>query len=845
MISANFSLSLAKKQTITTLLFWSILPIVSPAFALEEVEFDSNFLQQVEGQKTIDVARFSSGNSIAAGDYRDVDLYLNQQWRGKFTLTAIDIDNKSTICLTPELFDLMDVKDEAIADKQTIEDKCIPFAAAIPSATVNFDVAHLRLNVELPQAYLVQRPRGYISPAQWQNGVPVAFVRYDANYYQFQSAENTVSQSYLGLFAGINLGNWALRHRGSITWVNQQSQGYNNIENYLQHDVAALRAQFMLGDFTTSGDVMDSLPFRGVSLTSDDAMLPSSVRGYAPVIQGVANSNAKVTVKQNGNIIFETTVPAGPFSIDQLYPTGYSDDLIVEVMEANGQTRTFTVPLSSMSRLIRPGYSRYAVAAGYYRHNKKTFDQPIVQLSWQYGLNNHLTLLSGATLSKDYQSVKLGATIGTVLGNLTTEITQNRTNFRQSQRSYQAQRLRLIYNKNFSETNTYLYLSASRYFSPHFYQLSDVLSANEEYPRDQVDFLLANQQTKAQFQISLNQVLPQNWGSLYISGSSYHYWNATKPSNQYQVGYHNFWKRLNYQINFSQSRDYYSGRKDNQWSLNFSMPLGENQNTAQLAVATTHNAGTTGEQLSLSGALGQYNQYSYNLSTQRHNDISSYAIYGGYRSGFSNLNASYSRDNQQNRQYSISSNGAVVAHPYGITLSNELGHTFAIIHADGASGAEIENNWGSKLDYFGNGIVPYLTPYQFNQISINPSNLPIDVDLDATSKQIIPRANSAMLIKFITQSGRIVFFDLELENGGVPPMAAEAFDQNNQPIGTVVQGGRLYSRNIADKGAITVVWGTDQQNRCQFKYQISEQDQPAQSHLPIIKNAICRINADQ
>ena len=50
-------------------------------FALEEVEFDSNFLQQVEGQKTIDVARFSSGNSIAAGDYRDVDLYLNQQWR--------------------------------------------------------------------------------------------------------------------------------------------------------------------------------------------------------------------------------------------------------------------------------------------------------------------------------------------------------------------------------------------------------------------------------------------------------------------------------------------------------------------------------------------------------------------------------------------------------------------------------------------------------------------------------------------------------------------------------------------------------------------------------------------
>ncbi|MDO9777244.1 FimD/PapC N-terminal domain-containing protein, partial [Glaesserella parasuis] len=41
-----------------------------------------------------------------------------------------------------------------------------------------------RLHLEIPQIYVVQRPRGYISPHLWQTGVPVAFLNYDLNSYQ-------------------------------------------------------------------------------------------------------------------------------------------------------------------------------------------------------------------------------------------------------------------------------------------------------------------------------------------------------------------------------------------------------------------------------------------------------------------------------------------------------------------------------------------------------------------------------------------------------------------------------------------------------------------------------------
>lgn len=107
----------------------------------------------------------------------------------------------------------------------------------------------------------------------------------------------------------------------------------------------------------------------------------------------------------------------------------------------------------------------------------------------------------------------------------------------------------------------------------------------------------------------------------------------------------------------------------------------------------------------------------------------------------------------------------MVAHPYGVTLSNDLSDTFAIIHAEGAQGAVINNASGSRLDFWGNGIVPYVTPYEKNQISIDPSNLDLNVELSATEQEIIPRANSATLVKFDTKTGRSLLFDIRMSTG--------------------------------------------------------------------------------
>ncbi len=45
---------------------------------------------------------------------------------------------------------------------------------------------------------------------------------------------------------------------------------------------------------------------KGISLATNQQMLPSSMRGYAPVVRGFANSNATVTIRQNGQIIYKS-----------------------------------------------------------------------------------------------------------------------------------------------------------------------------------------------------------------------------------------------------------------------------------------------------------------------------------------------------------------------------------------------------------------------------------------------------------------------------------------------------------------------------------------------------------
>ncbi|WP_279427249.1 fimbria/pilus outer membrane usher protein [Glaesserella parasuis] len=74
-----------------------------------------------------------------------------------------------------------------------------------------------------------------------------------------------------------------------------------------------MRSDLTVGDFTTDGAVVEAIGLHGVRLSSNDRMLPTSLRGYAPTVRGIAHSNARVTISQNGHIIRQLNVPCWCF----------------------------------------------------------------------------------------------------------------------------------------------------------------------------------------------------------------------------------------------------------------------------------------------------------------------------------------------------------------------------------------------------------------------------------------------------------------------------------------------------------------------------------------------------
>jgi outer membrane usher protein len=280
-------------------------------------DFDRNLLSGA-GQNTTDLSRFEHGNPVLPGSY-NTDIYLNDTWVGRgdvrFAMTAPK--TSAVPCVDSKLLDVLGLHPTKLSDATVAQLKdptaCVTIGNLIPGATMAFDMTELRLNVVVPQAYMNQMPRGYVSPEYWDAGVPAGILNYDFNSYRSDSNGQSQTTSYLGLNSGLNIGPWHLREDATVNWQSATANSparmeWQNIQAYVQRDLPSMRALLTIGDSYTDGAVFDSYGIRGVQLGTDDRMLPQSLQGYAPLIRGVANTNAKVTVRQNGVQIYQTTV---------------------------------------------------------------------------------------------------------------------------------------------------------------------------------------------------------------------------------------------------------------------------------------------------------------------------------------------------------------------------------------------------------------------------------------------------------------------------------------------------------------------------------------------------------
>lgn len=790
-----------------------------------EVRFSDTLLLKGRGQR-IDVSRFARGNPVAPGEYT-ADISLNGKWIGRSALRFVGApgSDSATLCVDTPLATRIALDDAALTDAGRAElakiraGECGDFPLLADGASYRFDQADFRLELTVPQAALQRQPRGYVSPELWDAGIPSATLKYNFNTYRSSSFGHASNMAYLGLNGGINIAGWHLRHTGSYAWDSGSAGRYDAVSTYVQRDLPALRSQVTFGEVFTDGSIFDSVGLRGVTIATDDRMLPDSQRGYAPLIRGVANSNAHVKVSQNGNTLYETNVPPGAFEINDLYPTGYGGNLLVTITEANGSTRSFTVPYASVSQSLRKGNTRFSVALGQFREQLVDAHPNFAQATVQHGFSNLFTGYAGAIAARGYVAGLVGSAFNTQWGAFAVDFTQAKAEI-PGAAATTGQSARITYSKLVPETDTSIAIAAYRYSSRGFWTARNAIYARHRTAAGRSVDSIARE--RSQLQLTVNQNLGTRWGSAYAIGSMQNYWNQPGSTTSLQLGYSNALKlagqNVSYNLSFSRQRDGFSRDFSNLLYVNLTLPLGKSINAPTLSASLSRDTrGGASQLIGLTGSAGESSELSYSVTGNR----TPGSVYGGgsvqYRAPHVSVSAGASGGSNQS-QFSAGLSGALVAHSGGVTLANDLGETAALVEARNAKGARVTNGSGIRIDARGYAIVPSLSPYTLNTIGIDPKGISLDVELQSTSQQIAPRANALVAVRFATITGRSALITPHLPDGSALPFGTNVFDNNGANVGVIAQGSHLFVRGIPEAGVLTAKWGNGQQ--CSFAYRL-------------------------
>lgn len=800
-----------------------ILPFCPFFLHAEEYEFSSAMLMAggLSG-----VAALSGEDTFYKPGKYDVSVYLNNKLFSKKTMDFEMKGKKLAPVFTGDFINSLPLKKKP--ETLAAEGKYI-LETVLPEAKAEPDLSSLRINIVVPQSLLVKRPDDYIPASEFDAGSTVLFSNYTVNQYEsHNSYSGALSSTYLGLSSGFNAGKWQFRQQGNFN-RNRYGSRWNSSRLYVKRGLPQMRSELSIGQLSSSSETFSGLSFTGVSLKTDNRVLPPSLVQYAPAVKGTARTNAKVEVFQKKYKIYETTVPPGNFSIDDLAPAFYGGDLKVRITESDGSITEYAVPYSTLPGSVRPGRLDYAFSAGkisdYARFNQFS------EYSVKYGVSNTVTANSGLRVGSGYQAASGGAIYSSSLGAFGTSATWSNARLKNG-RTTQGWMVNTQYSKTLAPLGTTISFAGYRYSTKGYRDLQDIVALNNsDTPLSSVEG--GTYMQKNRLQVNISQPLGA-LGSVYVSGSSQNYYDGRNKDTSYQVGYNT---ALPYGIHmdFSISRQYRTrvsdGQrfgmpednrhkeyyKDTQFTLNFSMPLGRDSRNTTMSATYINSNNESSYQTSLSGSAGEDNNTQWGLNYSQAREGGNTGLSLSTILPKANVSGTVSKS-PGSWQASGSVSGAVAVHPGGITLGHTVGDTFAIVEARGAEGASVLNGQNIKIDSSGYAIIPSLMPYRRNSINLDaPESVSADVDILDSQHVVTPYAGSVTQLVFKTRHGIPVMMQLKRRDGSYVPLGSDIFDASGNNVATVSQAGNTYLR-LENGEALSARWGSTPSQQCAIRY---------------------------
>lgn len=794
--------------------------VAMPAWA---VEFNTGMID-ADDKENIDLSQFEKKGFIPPGVYV-VQVDINKKkLPNSWSIEWVKANNESgsQICLTKKDLLLFGFADDFIQSLHAAgEQGCLDFSSK-PELIIRLDKAEMVVTIVAPQAWMKYQATNWTPPEFWDDGIAGMILDYNvyASQYAPDDGDKNQSVSSYGTL-GFNLGAWRLR--SDYQYDKSYEDGHSTNSNssmdrtYLFRPIPSIASKLTLGQYDLNSDLYDTFHFTGASLESDDNMLPPDLQGYAPQISGIAQTNAKVTVTQNGRMVYQTTVPPGPFNIADIGDT-FQGQLDVTIEEEDGRKNTFQVGSSSIPFLTRKGQVRYKASTGKPTSVGHTdVNNPLFWTSeFSWGWTGNTSLYGGVLLTaEDYQAATVGVGVNlNSFGSLSFDVTRAQATLQtdnnennEDQRGYS---YRVNYAKRFESTGSQVTFAGYRFSDKEFVTMSEYLSARNG------DDSTNNQ--KENYVLSFNQYIEPLAMNAYLNLTRNTYWDES-ASTSYTVSIsRNFdisgFKGISSSL--SVGRSTWDDKEETQYYLSFSIPLEQNRS---LSWSMQKNGSD-----SLSQTVSYYDSSdrdnSWNISAA--GDESDFrkaepTFRGSYQhySPYGRLSVNGSVQPNEYRSMTAGWNGSFTATRHGMALHDNTNGNNArmMVDTDGIAGVPLSDR-RTVTNQMGIAVTNSVSNYTTSTVRVDSDKLPDGIDINNSVFNTTLTEGAIGYVKLNTTQGYQIVGIVRLANGRFPPLGVTVVDTaSGKNVGLVADDGYVYLSGIQEDSKLRLQWG---ENTCEI-----------------------------
>ncbi|WP_137651975.1 PefC/AfrB family outer membrane usher protein [Escherichia albertii] len=701
------------------ILWW----LSNSCFASDDSDLNLDFFYGSDIIPTV----LKSNTSYPPGSYF-VDVFVNNERTGKIELNVSESEShRNALCLDEAWLKKSNVPIRISDYSETFHasGKCYELSKK-PHTRVDFDYASQVLKLSVPQMFLL----GKTDKSMWDYGVNAGRLRYSGNFMN-ASKQKTSYYGYGDLL--LNIRRWNLNSNINVTKNSAGQQKITVGDITVSTPVSPVLGDLILGKSFTRSGLFSDFGFYGVALRSNSSMKQWESRGYAPLISGIAARTSRITVSQNGYVVYSKIVPPGPYRLHDLRPVGNGELVVVTEDESGHQTRD-VYPVTTLPDMLRTGDMDFNFAvgkksSGYELKNALSHDSGMFWLgNWGYGLLG-TTFNSALILHPKYRGAGVGLTrdMGTYGA---FSLSENISYAQYLNGEKKGHSVSAKYAKAIGDT-TDLQLLAYRYQSLGY-----------------VDFANFSRYPYASRKSRYEAIVSQRLGSSLFGMSVWQedYWKKQGVSRggNLSFGTSVFGDAAVF-LNGSYSHNPYGSKADYSSSISISVPFTVHGRRHYSSGSVSYGStGTSSLNSSVSAELSERAGYSLRTSADSQKQR---AIGGSVDYAFDLVQTTLSLDKSRyGRNVSGSVSGQLlITQESGLMLTKESSRTLGVVRLPDVKGVRFNGSQPTNSRGF---TVVGLSSYGLNNINIDMNDVPNDLSMQTTSYQVVPVENAVIYRQF-------------------------------------------------------------------------------------------------